>query len=274
MEIAESDAKKYGTLVYKNEVIILVRVQREISNSGIYHVMIRGINRQNIFEDDEDRFKFLEILKHYKNICKYELYSYCLMSNHIHILIKELDDTISEAIRRIGASYVLWYNKKYDRSGHLFQGRFKSESVNDDGYFIRVLRYIHQNPIKAGMTKDIFETRWTSHYDYISKPNLIDTDLVLEMFSTDRNKAIDLYIKYMNEGNEDKFLDLEDKIILSDNDIIAYIKSLGVQNISTLQQMDRVSRDDIIKKVKKLEGGSLRQISRITGISKSVIGRI
>jgi len=252
----------------------VVRVSREKSGSGIYHVMIRGINKQNIFEDDADRYKFLEILKYFKGICKYELYSYCLMSNHIHILLEELDDTVSVAIKRISSSYVMWYNKKYDRSGHLFQERFKSEPVNDDGYFIRVLRYIHQNPTKAGMTNNILEYRWTSHYEYMSKPSIINIDRALELFSSNRDNGIDLYIKYMNEDNEDKFLDLEHKIILSDNDILTYLKSLGVENISSLQQMDHVSRDDIIRKIKKLDSVSLRQISRITGISKSVIGRI
>lgn len=252
----------------------MVRVPREKSKSGIYHIMLRGINKQNIFEDDEDKYKFLEILKHFKSICKYELYSYCLMSNHIHILLQELDDTVSVALKRISASYVLWYNKKYDRSGHLFQERFKSEPVNDEGYFIRVIRYIHQNPIKAGMVNNILEARWTSHYEYISEPNLIDIDLALGLFSSNRDNAIDLYIKFINEDNEDKCLDLEDKITLSDNDILNYLKSLGVQNISALQQMDIVSRNDIIKKIKKLESVSLRQISRITGLSKSVIGRI
>ena len=252
----------------------MVRVSREKSKTGVYHVMLRGINKQNIFEDDEDRYKFLEILKYFKGICKYELYSYCLMSNHIHILLQELDDTVSVAIKRISASYVLWYNRKYDRSGHLFQERFKSEPVNDDGYFIRVLRYIHQNPIKAGMTNDLLETRWTSHYEYISEPNLISIDFALELFSSNRDNAIDLYEKYMDEDNEDKCLDLDDKIKLSDDDILIYLKSLGVQNISALQQMDIASRNDIIKKIKKLDAVSLRQISRITGISKSVIGRI
>lgn len=254
-------------------VMNMVRVPREISDSGIYHVMIRGVNRQNIFEDDEDRYRFIEILKHFKDVCKYELYSYCLMNNHIHLLIKELDDTISVAIKRISASYVLWYNKKYNRVGHLFQGRFKSEPVNNDAYFIMVLRYIHQNPIKAGMASNIRTTKWTSHHEYIKNGCLVDGDLALGLFSADRDKAIDLYIKYMSEENEDKCLDFEDNILL-DDDILAYLKSLGVENISALQQMERNSRNDIIREIKELDGVTLRQIERVTGLSKSLIGKI
>lgn len=252
----------------------MVRALREKSDTGIYHVMMRGINKQNIFEDDEDRSKFLEILKHFKCNSKYELYGYCLMGNHIHILIKEIEDSISDAIRRISATYVLWYNNKYGRIGHLFQGRFKSEPVDNDIYFIMVLRYIHQNPLKARMVSSLAKSEWTSYHDYISNANIIDTDFGLELFSSDRNNAMNLYIKYMNDKNEDKCLEFEDKIQLSDEDILTYLKRLGVSNVSNLQQMERNSRNDIIREIKNLEGVSLRQISRITGIAKSVIGRI
>lgn len=252
----------------------MARLPRERSNTGIYHIMLRGVNKQNIFEDDEDRFKFLEILKHFKGVCKYDLYAYCLMSNHIHILLKEREDSVSVAIKRISSSYVLWYNKKYKRSGHLFQERFKSETVNDDEYFIRVLRYIHQNPIKAGMVNTIARTKWTSHFDYITKPYLTDVDFALDLLSTNREKSIDLYKKYMAEDNNDEFLDSDDYGMISDDVILDYLKNLGVSNVSTLQQMDRSSRNAVLKEIKSINNASLRQISRITGISKSVIGRI
>ena len=255
-------------------VIIMARTGREISDSGIYHVMMRGVNKQNIFEDDEDRFKFIEIFRHFKKICKYEIYGYCLMGNHIHILIKELEDTVSDVIRRISATYVLWYNKKYDRIGHLFQGRFKSEPVNDDLYFITVLRYIHQNPLKARIVNTLAESQWTSYHDYISNDSIVDTDFALGLFSSDKVKAINLYKKYMNEANEDKCLDFDDKILLNDEDILNCLKGLGVSKVSNLQQMDLNSRNDILKKIKNLDGISIRQISRVTGISKSVIGRL
>ncbi|NMD72658.1 transposase, partial [Bacillus sp. DNRA2] len=99
------------------------RKARKRSSSGVYHIMLRGINRQTIFEDDEDRRKFLETLKKYRDISKYELYGYCLMDNHVHLLMKESEETISDAIKRISSSYVHWYNMKYERCGHLFQDR-------------------------------------------------------------------------------------------------------------------------------------------------------
>ena len=250
------------------------RGPREKSSSGIYHIMLRGINRQTIFEDDEDRIKFLETLESYKGISKYQIYSYCLMDNHIHILMKEIEEPISTAIKRICSSYVYWYNHKYERCGHLFQERFKSESVETDGYFLTVLRYIHQNPIKAGITRSVSESKWTSYHEYTEGANMIDIDFGLNLLSVDRKKAKDLFIEYMNENNKDQCLDDEEKVRLSDDEVREYIAKLGLVSINTLQQLDRDRRDAIIRKLKKLEGVTVRQLSRVTGISKSVIDRV
>jgi len=133
------------------------RSARKKSKSGIYHIILRGVNRQTIFEDEEDTEKFLETLAEYKKENGYKTYAYCLMGNHIHLLIKEEKEDLGIAMRRIGASFVYWYNWKYDRTGHLFQDRYKSEVVEDEKYLLTVLRYIHQNPIKADLVKDIKE---------------------------------------------------------------------------------------------------------------------
>lgn len=126
------------------------RAARKKSNSGIYHIMLRGINRQLIFEDEEDKNRFIETLLKYKEQCGYLIYAYCLMGNHIHILLKEGKEELTLVLKRIAGSYVYWYNWKYHRSGHLFQDRFKSEPVEDDAYFLTVIRYIHQNPETRG----------------------------------------------------------------------------------------------------------------------------
>ncbi len=151
----------------------MARQARKRSSTGIYHVILRGINRQNIFEDDEDRLKLMETIAYYKGISNYELYGYCLMNNHVHLLIKETDESLSGVVKRFSSSYVYWYNKKYDRCGHLFQERFKSETVESDAYFLTVLRYIHQNPVKARMTKEPKAYLWSSYNEYIGKDKYI-----------------------------------------------------------------------------------------------------
>ena len=168
------------------------RQARESSGTGIYHVMMRGINHQNIFEEQEDYYQFLTTLdvmaQSYESDGtpvgrNYILYAYCLMSNHIHLLIREREDTIGMAIKRIASSYVYYYNHKYSRDGHLFRERFKSEPVNDIAYFVTLLRYIHQNPLKAGMVERVKDYEFSSWGEYIDKDStlfpLCDTRTVL-----------------------------------------------------------------------------------------------
>ena len=130
------------------------RQARKRSNTQIYHAMLRGINQQQIFEDNEDYAKFIQVIRDCKSLSGFQLFAYCLMGNHIHLLLKETNEPIEQIFRRIGSRYVYWYNVKYQRVGHLFQDRFKSEPIETNEYFLTVLRYIHQNPIKAENTGD------------------------------------------------------------------------------------------------------------------------
>ena len=148
------------------------RKVRRTCESGIYHVMLRGINRQRIFEDERDYRQFLSTLAKYRTVCGYTLLGYCLMPNHVHLLIREGDEPLPTVFRRIGASYVYWYNGKYGRVGHLFQDRYKSEAVEDEAYLLTVARYIHQNPVKAGLCETPGKYLYSSYMDYRRKDNI------------------------------------------------------------------------------------------------------
>ena len=115
------------------------------------------------------------------------------MGNHVHLLIKEGKETLSNTMKRIGASYVYWYNWQYNRKGHLFQDRFKSEAVEDDAYFLMVLRYIHQNPLKAGLTNDIASYKWSSYKEYMTETKIVNVDFVLSLFDKEKDKAIEKF---------------------------------------------------------------------------------
>lgn len=250
------------------------RVAREKSSTGIYHVMFRGINHQIIFEDDEDYIKYLETLKTYQEKGGYIIYAYCLMKNHIHLLMKEKTEDLGLTFKRIGASYVYWYNSKYNRRGHLFQDRYRSEVVENDSYFLTVLRYIHQNPLKAGIVQDIADYRWSSYKEYLGKPEICDIDFACSMFSTDRMKAIQLFKEFNLAENQDRCLDYDQNIRLNDAEANAFIKSISfVENPTEVQYLEKEKRDEIIKACKE-KGLSLRQIERLTGVSVGVIRAI
>ncbi|MEQ8175558.1 MAG: transposase [Syntrophomonadaceae bacterium] len=250
------------------------RTARRKSETGIYHVMLRGINRQVVFESDEERTKFLYTLKFFKEANKYKVYAYCLMDNHAHLLIEEATEPIGHSIKRICASYVYWYNRRHDRIGHLFQERFKSEVVDNDKYFLTVLRYIHQNPIKSGITDEIINYRWSSYHEYLKNTELIDKDFVLGMFSDNRPAAMKQFKRFINESNLDKCLDCDERKLLLDSDITRYLLQHGVSNPGILQQMEKGQRDKLIRAIKAIDGVTVRQLSRVTGISKSVIDRV
>ena len=134
------------------------RIGRAQSGTGIYHVMLRGINRQDLFEEPDDYCAFIRILSALPQrksvvaafpVCTCHIYAYCLMPNHVHLLVCEKDWKVGEIVKSIASSYAFYYNKKYGRVGHLFQDRFRSEPCNDAAYFITLFRYIHQNPVKA-----------------------------------------------------------------------------------------------------------------------------
>lgn len=251
----------------------MARRPRKRSESGLYHVMLRGINKQAIFESDDDRFQLLSTMKRFVDTKKFILFGYCLMDNHVHLLIQELEDDISNAIKRISSSYVLWYNKKYERCGHLFQERFKSEPVETDNYFMIALRYIHQNPTEARICKELLDYKWTSYREYIIEPIIIDTELCLNLFSPDMDRAVDLFIEYMNQNNEDSFPVFEEHIKLTDTEVLKKLYDMGIKNISEFQKLEKNRRNSYIKELKMTKGISIRQISRITGISKGIIER-
>lgn len=249
------------------------RKPREKSSTGIYHVMVRGINKQDIFHCDKDREKYMGIIDKYKEICQFELYGYCLMSNHVHLLIKEGQQTISQIMLRLGTSYAHWYNQKYERIGHLFQGRFKSEIVEDDRYLLVVLRYIHQNPTKAGLVKTPKDYRWSSYSDYINmETTLTDVHFILNVLDSDKSKAVKIFKDFMLQDNEDQCLDIAAREKRpSDGEIRKLIvKYLRADNISLLQKINKTERNKILRNVKK-KNASIRQLARVTGLGRRII---
>jgi len=244
------------------------RSAREKSVTGIYHAMLRGINQQLIFEDDEDCEKFLEVIADCKIISGFNLYAYCLMGNHVHLLIKTNDESLEHVFKRIGVRYVYWYNWKYQRIGHLFQDRFKSESIENDRYFLTVLRYIHQNPIKAKLCNSVEKYKWSSYCEYIGERKFVDCDFALEMI------GVKQFINFNSESNNDSCLENDAKLPrLSDYEVKALMKGVcDCDTVESFLKLDSNERKFYIRKLKSL-GIPSRQISRLTGVSKGTIGR-
>ncbi len=254
------------------------RPARKRSETGIYHIMVRGINKQKIFCDEEDCQRYLKTLGKVKDLSSCEIYGYCLMGNHVHLLIKETKEHISQIMKRIGTSYAYWYNRKYERVGHVFQDRYKSESVEEDRYLMTVIRYIHNNPVKASMVQKPEDYKWSSCFTYYGGreylPNLVETHVVLDMFSGDTEARKAQFRKFMEQENVDNCLEDERRERASDDEVRETIqKLLKGESINTLQYIEREKRDDIIHKAKEIKGSSIRQIARVTGVGYNIIIR-
>ena len=244
------------------------RTARVKSDSGIYHIMIRGINKQLILEDEEDNRKLREVLCQCKEICGYELYAYCFLGNHIHLLIKEGKESLEQIFKRIGSRYVYYFNQKYKRVGHLFQDRFKSEPINDDSYLLMVLIYIHNNPVKAGLGKTVAEYQWSSYSEYLEINSLVDVEFVLEMITKEQ------FIELHNEDRQPNILDIsKDNFRITDAEAIMMVKEVCRVDGSELAGMEITKRNLYIKQLRE-KGLSIRQISRVTGVSKAIIEKI
>ena len=180
------------------------RIARMYSELKVYHIIIRGIDKQDIFLDTYDKDKFLKIIRDTKEKYNYEVYAYCLMDNHVHLIIYDKDEKISKIMQSIEIRYVSYFNLKYDRVGHLFQDRFHSKRIGDREYLKLACRYIHQNPAKAGIAKTE-EYKWSSYKEYIKTPEIINNKLLLLVFSKDENVAKQEFIRFHNvNANEDK----------------------------------------------------------------------
>jgi REP element-mobilizing transposase RayT len=257
-------------------VIIMPRHAREKSESGIYHIVLRGANRQEIFHDDEDNLKFLETVDRFKRESEIKVYGWCLMGNHVHMLVEEGKEIMSATMKRICVSYAWFYNSKYQTTGHLFQDRYRSEKIEDDRYLLTVIRYIHQNPVKAGIIRNSVDWEWSSCAGYYGQDyyplNLLSCGLILGMFSQEKDNATKKFIEYNQDVNEDKCLDYETGARLTDEmarkEIIKRIQGYEIPEIKSLP---KVQRDEVILRLKDIDGLSQRQTARILGISPNLI---
>lgn len=236
--------------------------------------MLRGINKQVLFEDDEDRERFVGCLQYYRSVSQYAIYGYCLMDNHVHLLMKEGKESIGQTMKRIGVSYVAWYNRKYKRSGHLFQDRFKSEAVDTDAYLLTVLCYIHQNPVKSGLTGRVEGYRWSSYGEYINGGKFVDSEFVLNILSPERGTAIAAFKKHMKEQVDERCLEIDVATKRTDQEVTHMIQNLAnIRVPAELQKFEKGKRNEILRSMKATAGVSTWQLARLTGLSQTVIAR-
>jgi len=165
--------------------------------NGYFHIISKSVEETNLFNESDDYNKFLKILSEEKEKHKVVLYSYCLMPNHYHLLIKTNDTNLSEFMKNLNFRYSQYFNNKNFRTGHLFMDRFKSFYINNEGYFLNVSRYIHLNPIESNIVDKPEKYNWSSYkfYYFDLKTELIDKNSFYEIVSMKKED----YLNYVDE---------------------------------------------------------------------------
>ncbi|MDP4177113.1 MAG: transposase [Bacillota bacterium] len=203
------------------------RTARKKEESGIYHVMARSISEILLFKTEDDKKKYLMIIKEYQKIFNFVIYAYCIMDNHVHLIIYSNGADISKIMHCINFKYAMYFNKKYDRHGHLFQDRFKSKVVNDDRYLIALSAYIHNNPVDVnGYENNPESYRYSSLGLYLGlrkdEFNIVNKKFILDIFDEDKNKAKRRYFEFITKSTASNLEDVENMNIEFDNDKSEY----------------------------------------------------
>ena len=174
---------------------------------AVYHVMLRGNGGQDIFFCPSDRARLYSLLQEGIEKYKYRVHAFCLMANHLHILIQIAENPLSKIIQNISFRYTRYINKTQKKTGHLFQGRYKAILIDADSYLLQVVRYIHNNPLRAKIVHTSEEYPWSSHHAYLGRTVIpwLYADWVLGQFSNDVAKARQLYAEFVAQGEQEGY---------------------------------------------------------------------
>ncbi|MFA0560639.1 transposase [Vibrio breoganii] len=199
---------------------------------ALYHVTARGNERNWIFFQDDDFILYLTVLDEVCERYNWVIHAYCLMSNHYHLLLETPDGNLSKGMRQLNGVFTQKINRKHNRVGHLFQGRYKSILVDQETYLLELCRYIVLNPVRAKMVDTPDEWQWSSWHNMVgnnSSPDWLSTDSILLQFASDRDKAVDAYKRFVAEGvGVEVWPNLRQQVFLGDEAFVA--KHLAIQN--------------------------------------------
>jgi putative transposase len=243
----------------------MARALRLAFEGACYHITSRGNRRENIFYSDNDKKAFLERLNETLNKYHFICYAYCLMDNHYHLFIKTPDANISEGMHYLNTSYTNWFKAEHNIVGSVLQGRYKSILVDQDNYGLKLSAYIHLNPLRAGIVKDIKQYRWSSYLDYVSDRGKIlerlDKEFILSQFGEDLKEARKRYRSYVGEniGTKDPLVESYRGIALGTgryiNEIVNRIKKIGrKREIIATRASGKKNAEEIIGLIQKRYG--------------------
>ena len=226
---------------------------------ALYHVTARGDRREDIYLDDEDRQAWLQQLAQVCRRFNWRCHAWCQMDNHYHILIETAEGNLSQGMRQLNGVYTQACNRRHQRVGHVFQGRYKAILVQKDSYLLELARYIVLNPVRAGMVKDVADWAWSSYHAMLNlktAPEWLETDWQLACFSKQKKRAIDKYIEFVREGMglPSIWNNLKYQAYLGEDKFVEGMRNkLEEKGSETLKEVSRLQRRPMAKSLKWYE---------------------
>ncbi|MCQ2588276.1 MAG: transposase [Treponema sp.] len=250
----------------------MARKARKLTEIGFYHVIMRGNNQQELFYDDDDRNYFISKLEKYVKELKITLHTYTLMNNHIHLEISNATKSMAKLVKKLACSYVPYFNKKYKRTGHLFQGRYISIPIFDEQQFMDIAAYIINNPEQAGYCRHN-KYKWSSfryYFDKNSNQDFVYSKLLLDIAGS-KKKLKEFFKTGWKKIHQD---DHYNPILHNDDLVILFIKQLlNIDNLLSVCKLDFERKNAYLKTVLNT-GLPVNQISRLTGVPRGLLYRL
>ena len=242
------------------------RVAREVSPTGYYHVMMRGSGRMLIFEDDADRSRFVDLLRDMREEHSVVLIAWCLMDNHVHLVLFDDAGELSAAIHSVATAYAAYFNLRAGRVGPVFAGRFKSVPITSESQLLAAVRYVHDNPAKAGVCpRDQY--RWSSFHEYVGEPDVVDTGTVLDMLG-----GVEGFVA-LSESSVPSGYCFRCGALIPDEDALdvarAAVYPVELDRIKTLGS----ARRGTLLAALRAAGLTVKQVERLTGVGRYSIDR-
>ena len=251
------------------------RALRVLGYSQVYHIILKGIDNQDIFYDSLDRNFFLKLFSITKANFNYCVYAYCLMTNHVHMVIKCDNSLLSKSIQSLVVRYVHYFNKKYSRTGSLFQDRFKSKNIETLKYFLEVCRYVHRNPEKAGMALTQ-NYKWSSYQEYLGIEKIINKEPLLHYFDNNLSEFINYTLTTLNDDNVEDFIEYELINKFTDEQLSSIImEKFDIHDRSQINSFfknkNRIDLKKDLKKIKSIPWTNKTQVARVLRISRKIV---
>lgn len=233
--------------------------------------MLRGINRDVVFLEEEDRQRFLQCLLRAKTASSCLVLAYCLMDNHVHLVLRTTDEPIGSVVKRLGVRYAGWFNRKYGRVGHLFQDRFKSHAVEDDAYLVTLLRYVWNNPVAAGVVASPGAYRWSSYQLLGRNSLLVDEDELRKLLPDDPTT----WLEPIAATQLDEPLGRQGRPPTHSLEQAAELlfQTSGAASPAEFRSLDHTTRRRAIRDL-RMRSVSYAQIAAVTGLSPAMVRRI